>query len=151
MFLVVVQNSLLRRYLILPPDMALLVTEKKMKRTNILTLFTILLACLFPAEYAATQSLSFVEIRNRSGEKRKICMYKDSDTVRMAPYKCFVINANESAVWNRNGNRSDFKVKVFKGAWVLHYRRVPGRMNRIVMGAGSGFGFNYVPPKGNQP
>ncbi len=122
-----------------------------MKRTNIFTLFAILLTVLFLSGYAAAQPLSYVEISNRSGEKRKICMYKDSDTVSMAAYKCFVINPNGKVVWNRNGNRSDFKVKVFRVARLLNYRRVPGHMNRIVMGAGSGFGFDYVQPKRNKP
>jgi hypothetical protein len=116
-----------------------------------IVLFAILLTSLFSAEYAAAQPLSLVEIRNRSGEKRKICMYKDSDTVSMAPYKCFVINADETVVWNRNGNQSNFKVKVFRAARLLNYRRVPGRTNRIVMNPGSGFGFDYVPPKRNKP
>ena len=116
-----------------------------------IVLFAILLTSLFFSEYAAAQPLSLVEIRNRSGEKRKICMYKDSDTVSMAPYKCFVINADETVVWNRNGNQSNFKVKVFRAARLLNYRRVPGRTNRIVMNPGDGFGFDYVPPKRNQP
>ncbi len=122
-----------------------------MKSTKLFNLFAILLTSLFFSEYAAAQSGPFVEIRNTSPEVRKICMYKDSDKVSMAPYKCFVINANEKVVWNRNGNRSDFKVKVFKATWLLHYRRVPGRTNRIVMNPGNGFGFGYVPPKGTKP
>lgn len=122
-----------------------------MKR--VIVLFAILLTSLFFTQYAAAQPLSLVEIWNRSGENRKICMYREQDTFSLNPYKCFLLNPNQKVVWNRNGNRSIFKVKVLRSSQprLLNHRRLPGNTNRIVMNPGNGFGFDYVPPKRNQP
>jgi uncharacterized membrane protein len=110
-------------------------------------LFTILLVSVFLAGSAAAQS-TLVEIRNNSGEKRKICMYKDADRLAKIPYKCFVLSAKEKVVWNRAGDTLDFKAKVFRPAVVdklLHYARVPGLTTQMVMGRGSRFAHSSSP------
>jgi len=121
-----------------------------MKCTNLLSLLTILLTSLLFSEYAVAQS-NLVEIRNSSGEKRKICMYKDTDRLAKIPYKCFELLAKEKVVWNRGGDTANFKAKVFRPAIVLdkllHYARVPGLTTQMVMGAGSKFAHSAAPVK----
>jgi len=118
-----------------------------------IVLFAILLTSLFFSEYAAAQPHSLVEIWNRSGQNRKICMYRERDTLSLNPTNCFLLNPNQKVVWNRNGNRSVFKVKVLRSSHprLLNLRRLPGNTNRIIMSSGDRFAFAYVPPKRNQP
>jgi hypothetical protein len=136
--------------------MALLITEKKMKRTNILTLFTILLACLFAAEYVDAQTDGIVEINNTSGEGRRICMhrlYKINNNLVSAPvpYKCFELNAGRKVIWSREGDKSSFFVKVFKSALLidkyLYTRLLPGGTTTIIIGGGGSFGYSTDKPK----
>jgi hypothetical protein len=54
------------------------------------------------------------------------------------------MNSNEKVLWNRQGDRSNFKVKVFKPGLLdeyLYTRDLPGDTRRIVMGEGKRFGF----------
>lgn len=129
-----------------------------MKSTNILNVFAILLTSLFFSEYAAAQSGPFVEIRNNSTQVRKICMYKNTDKVMAVPYKCFQMSHKEKVVWNRDGDRSDFKVKVFRpqkpkifspylGDEYLYSSWLLGRTASIIIGAGSGFSSSQSPLK----
>jgi hypothetical protein len=134
----------------LKPEVLLRVTEKKMKRTNMLTLVAILLTSLFSAEYAAAQTDGIVEINNISGEGRKICMYR-SDMLVLVPYKCFELNTGRKVIWSREGDRSSFIVKVFKPALLidkyLYTRHLPGRTTWINMGKGGMFGYSTDKPK----
>jgi uncharacterized membrane protein len=119
-----------------------------MKRKHSVALFAILLASMLFAGSAVAQS-TLVEIRNSSGEKRKICMYKDTDKLAKIPYKCFELIAKEKVVWNRAGDTANFKAKVFRPAAVLdkllHYARVPGLTTQIVLGVGSRFAHSAAP------
>lgn len=116
-----------------------------MRRTNILTLFAIVVTSFFSFEHAAAQSLPLVEIVNESWEKRKVCFYKDG--TGLVPYRCFGMIHGEKAVWNREGDTAYFNVKVFKPALVdtlLHYRRLPPLTKRIVLGTGRQLGYSQA-------
>ena len=129
-----------------------------MKSTKLLNLFAILMTSLFFSEYAAAQTGPFVEISNNSRGVRKICMYKNTDKVMAVPYKCFQMNHKEKVVWNRAGDRSDFKVKVFSpqkpkvfspylGDKYLYTSWLLGRTASIVIGSGRQFSSSQSPLK----
>jgi hypothetical protein len=119
--------------------------RRKMKR--VIVVFAILLTGLLLAEYAAAQQpQSLVEITNRSGVKRKVCMYRENAKARTSPYKCFVINANQRVVWNRQGKSSGYLVRVFVSGRVLHERRVLAGFNRVLIYS-TGILARYVQPK----
>lgn len=121
-----------------------------MKHTYLLPTVVILLVWLVSADAAAaTQPPSIVEITNRSGVKRRICMYRVGTTARTSPSKCFVIDANKSVVWNRQGNRSAFLMRVFASGRVLHERWARAGANRVLMRSSGIYAF-YDPPKGSQ-
>ncbi len=76
-------------------------------------------------------------------------MYKGNATSSTLPTKCFVVNGGQSVVWDRNGNRSDYVVKLFGSGKLLHQRRAPGRYNQIGINSNVII-LKYVPPKGSQ-
>ncbi len=55
-----------------------------------------------------------VTIANQTGQKIMVCVYKGTDKVMTVALKCWTINANETAEWERGKDSSAFKVKVFK-------------------------------------
>jgi hypothetical protein len=81
-----------------------------MKKTQLKNLYAILFIILISAVYASAQT---VEIKNYSGEKRKICMYKADDKVGLVPFRCFEMNDDEKVLWNRMGDTSYFTAKIF--------------------------------------
>jgi uncharacterized membrane protein len=116
-----------------------------MQRTFILALFAIVATGLLFAEQASAQSLPRVEISNDSWEKRKVCFYKDG--TGLVPYRCFEMLHGEKTVWNRESDTAPFNVKVFRPGLVdtlLHYRRLPGLTNSIVLGTGKRLGYTEV-------
>jgi hypothetical protein len=121
-----------------------------MKNTFLLPTFVILLAWLVSADSAAAQRHSFVEIRNQSALKKKVCMYPFNAIARTSPYKCFVIDPHQKVVWDRQGKRSGFLVKVFVSGRVLHARRAYERYNLVLISS-HGIRPVYVRPKGTQP
>lgn len=121
-----------------------------MKHAYLLPIVVILLAGLVSADYAAAQPHSLVEIRNLTAPKRTICMYRADATSSTPPNKCFVVNGKQRVVWNRNGSRSDYVVKLFGAGKLLHQRRAPGRFNQIAINSNVIL-LKYVPPKGSQP
>lgn len=99
-----------------------------MKRTNALGSIAILLAGLLAAEYTAAQGTSPVEISNDSGEAKKICMYRADDT-NAIPIECFEMDHREAVRWYREGDRSNFRIKMFNPALfekILHDEELPG-------------------------
>lgn len=123
-----------------------------MKRRNIFTLFTILLTSLSFAEYAAAQNDGLVAIRNTSGERRKICMYRSDNKIVsvLVPYKCIELNAGTTVIWSREGDFSTFTVKIFKPALIdkyLYTRNLPRRTTTIIIGEGGSFGYSTVKVK----
>jgi len=117
-----------------------------MKKTRLFYLFSMLIISLISASLVRSQSAGqLVKIKNSSGEKRKICMYKDSDKVGIVPYRCFEMNSGETVMWNREGNTEKFKVKIFKPQFIdkyLYTRNLPGDTTIIIMGEGGRFGFS---------
>jgi len=93
----------------------------------------------------AAQGDSVVDIKNNSGEKRKICIYRGNDSVAIVAKKCFELNVGEMVTWNRQGDRSPFRVKIYKPALIdkyLYIRDLPGDTQRIIMGTDKRFGFS---------
>jgi hypothetical protein len=119
-----------------------------MKHTFILPTFAMLLVWLISADSAAAQRHSFVEIKNLSELKRTVCMYRANATKTTLPTKCFVVDGNQRVVWDRNGSRSDYVVKLFGGGKLLHQRRAPGHYNQIGISR-SVIILKYLPPKGS--
>lgn len=124
-----------------------------MKSTRVLTLFAVLLTGLFAAEYAAAQADGFVKIRNTSSDKKKICMYRSyraGNAIMLLPYKCFELLSGEMVTWSREGDRSNFVVKIFKPALIdkyLYTRNLPGDTTTIIIGGGGRFGYSTDKPK----
>jgi len=109
-----------------------------MKKLPLNNLWAVLLVGLLWATYVSAQT-NTLEIRNDSGEKRKICMYKDADLVGVVPYRCFVMNRGETVTWNREGAYTPFKVKVFKSQLVdkfLFSQRLEGSTTMIYINEG---------------
>jgi len=119
-----------------------------MKRA--IVIFAILLACLFSAEYVDAQTDGLVEISNKSGEKLKICMYRTNNLLDIVPFKCLTLNAGRKVIWSREGDRSNFTVKIFKPALIDKYVRthnLPGDTTRIIMGWRDSFVYSIDKPK----
>ncbi|MEZ5429300.1 MAG: DUF1036 domain-containing protein [Pyrinomonadaceae bacterium] len=113
-----------------------------MKKTRLFYPFAILLFGLVCVSFVSAQT---VEIKNISGAKRKICMYKGDDKVGLVPYRCFEMNRDEKVLWNRGGDGSNFMVKIFEPKALLddylYTRHLPGDTTVILMGEGKRFGF----------
>jgi len=105
-----------------------------MKRLLLNNLWAVLLVGLLSATYVSAQKA--VEIKNNAGEKIKICMYKDTDLVRVVPYRCFVMSSMEEVIWRRQEGNTPFVVRVFKSQLVdkqLFYQRLPVDTNFILI------------------
>ncbi|NNE67044.1 MAG: DUF1036 domain-containing protein [Pyrinomonadaceae bacterium] len=86
-----------------------------------------------------------VEIKNNSGERRKICMHKPKKVTLFA-IGCVELNSGESIYWNRKGVFTPFKVKIYKVRKVidkyLYARDLPADTGKIIIGTGGRFGFS---------
>ena len=126
-----------------------------MKRTIFLyslAVFLYALAVMFSSllfsNSASAQSLETnppVEIKNNSGETRKICMHKPK-TITLFAIGCVELKNGESIYWNRKGVFTPFKVKVYKVRKVLdkylYTRDLPADTGKIIIGTGGRFGFS---------
>jgi uncharacterized membrane protein len=104
-------------------------------------MLTILFFGLVSTAYVSAQN---VLIDNKSGEKRKLCVYKNKQ-INLKSERCFVMNNGEQVFWNREGNNSTFKVKIFKSRLIdkyLYSRTLPGDTKVIILGTGGRFGFS---------
>lgn len=119
-----------------------------MKRTKIIYLLAV--TCLFLSFTPMASAQSFesnppVEIKNNSGEARKICMHKPK-TITLFAIGCIKLNGGESIYWNREGVFTDFKVKVYEVRKLidkyLYTRDLPADTGKIIIGAGKRFGFS---------
>jgi uncharacterized membrane protein len=86
-----------------------------------------------------------VEIKNNSGETRKVCMHKPK-TVTLFAIGCVELKSGESIYWNRKGVFTPFKVKIYKVRKVidkyLYARDLPADTGKIIVGTGGRFGFS---------
>ena len=86
-----------------------------------------------------------VEIKNNSGETRKICMHKPK-TVTLFAIGCVELKKGERIFWNRKGVFTPFKVKIYKVRKVidkyLYARDLPSDTGKIIVGTGGRFGFS---------
>ncbi len=99
---------------------------------------------------AAAQNGPYVQIKNISSEKRKMCVYNHNDNVGVVARRCFTLKSGETVTWNREGDYQPFKVKVFKPQLVddyLYTRNLPFDTARILLGEGGRFGFSREPAK----
>jgi uncharacterized membrane protein len=118
-----------------------------MKRKLFLNLFALLIS-LFSINYVSAQSLETnpaVDIKNNSGETRKICMHKPK-TITLFAIGCVELRNGESIFWNRKGVFTPFKVKIYKVRKVLdkylYARDLPADTGKIIIGTGGRFGFS---------
>ena len=98
---------------------------------------------------AQAQADSLVEISNESGEGRKICIHSP-EKITLISKECFKLKRDEKVTWNREGDRSRFKVKVYKLAFIdkfLYSRDLEGETQRITMGEGGRFGYSLFEAK----
>ncbi len=99
---------------------------------------------LFAASGVSAHEGLTVEIKNNSGEKRKICAYKGISNIDLTAQRCFTMSPDESVLWNRQGDRSNFKVKIFESNTLvdkyLYTRELPGDTQTILIGEGGKFG-----------
>lgn len=117
----------------------------KLKLTN---LYAFLFIILFSAVYASAQGLETnppVEIKNNSGETRKICMHKPK-TITLFAIGCVELKNGESIYWNREGIFTEFKVKIYKVQKILdkylYARDLPADTGKIIIGVAGRFGFS---------
>ncbi|QQS40422.1 MAG: DUF1036 domain-containing protein [Acidobacteriota bacterium] len=110
-------------------------------------LFTAAALILLPNSVEA-QSLATnppVEIKNNSGETRKICMHKDKEITLFA-IGCVELRSGENIFWNREGVFTPFKVKVYESRKILdkylYARDLPADTGKIIIGTGRRFGFS---------
>ena len=86
-----------------------------------------------------------VRVENASDETRKICFHKPK-TVTLFPIGCVTLEPGESILWNRKGNFSPFKVKVYEDRKMLdkylYSRDLPGDTGKIIVSEGFRFGFS---------
>jgi hypothetical protein len=118
------------------------------KKTRIKNLYAILFIIFISAVYASAQGLETnpaVEIKNNSGETRKICMHKQK-TITLFAIGCVELKNGESIYWNREGVFTEFKVKIYKVRKLidkyLYTRDLPADTGKIIIGTGGRFGFS---------
>lgn len=102
---------------------------------------------LFTSQISA-QSLETnppVEIKNNSGETRKICMHKPK-AITLFAIGCVELKNGENIYWNREGVFTPFKVKVYRSQKILdkylYARDLPADTGKIIIGTGGRFGFS---------
>jgi len=86
-----------------------------------------------------------VDIRNKSGETRKVCFHKDKEITLFA-IGCVELKDGENIFWNREGVFTSFKVKVYQKRKLLdtylYTRWLPNDTGRITIGTGQQIGFS---------
>lgn len=119
-----------------------------MTKTRPHVLVAIILGLLLSASSAAAQSLETnppVEIKNNSGEERKICMHKPN-LISLFAIGCVTLKNGENIFWNRKGVFTPFKVKVYETRKILDKylfaRDLPADTGKIIIGSGKRFGFS---------
>lgn len=119
-----------------------------MKKTKIFYLLAIICGHLLFTNYVSAQSFETnppVEIKNNSGETRKICMHKPK-TITLFAIGCVELKNGESIFWNRKGVFTKFKVKIYKVQKVfdkyLYARHLPADTGKIIIGSGGRFGYS---------
>ena len=119
-----------------------------MKKGIFFYLLAIIGSSLVFAGSVSAQSLETnppVEIKNNSGETRKICMHKPK-RVTLFAIGCVELKKGESIFWNRKGVFTPFKVKIYKVRKVLdkylYARDLPADTGKIIIGQGGRFGFS---------
>lgn len=100
------------------------------------------------AQPAVAQSLETnpaVEIRNTGDEARKVCFHRDK-TVTLFAIGCVTLAPGENIYWNREGQFTPFKVKVYQKRKLidkyLYARDLPADTGKILVGTGGRFGFS---------
>lgn len=103
---------------------------------------------LIQINHASAQSFETnpaVEIKNNSGETRKICMHKPK-TITLFAIGCVELRNGESIYWDRKGVFTPFKVKIYKVRKLidkyLYARDLPADTGKITVGTGGRFGFS---------
>ena len=119
-----------------------------MKKTSPRYLIATILGLLLSASLVSAQSMDTnppVEIKNDSGEERKICMHKP-DLISLFAIGCVTLKNGENIFWNRKGVFTDFKVKVYETRKILdkylYARDLPADTGKIIIGRGKRFGFS---------
>ncbi len=119
-----------------------------MKKSRLFYAFAILFGNFLLIHQASAQGLEtnpLVEIKNSSGETRKICMHKPQ-TITLFAIGCVTLKNNESVYWNREGVFTPFKVKVYTVQKILdkylYTRDLPSDTGKIIIGSGKRFGFS---------
>ena len=86
-----------------------------------------------------------VEIRNTSGEERKVCFHKPK-RVTLFAIGCVTLKSGERIFWDRKSEFTPFKVKVYQKRKLLdkylYARDLPGDTGKITIGEGGRFGFS---------
>jgi hypothetical protein len=120
------------------------------------------LAALFAPVLAHAQvpNDAKVEIRNTSGEARRVCFYKGHADINLAPDGCVMVDPGETKSYDRAaaGDRGAYKVKVFKPALFdqyLYARKLPADAGRLLLRERGRFSFvryrNIAPPPDQGP
>ena len=119
-----------------------------MKHTRLLFLLATILGSTAFSSHISAQSLETnppVEIKNNSGETRKICMHKDN-AITLFAIGCVELKNGENIFWNRKGVFTPFKVKVYQTQKILdkylYARDLPADTGKIIIGTGGRFGFS---------
>lgn len=119
-----------------------------MKKTRPLFLIAMIIGLLLSASFVSAQSMETnppVEIKNISGEERKICMHKPN-LITLFAIGCVTLKNGENIFWNRKGEFTPFKVKVYETRKILdkylYTRDLPADTGKIIIGTGGRFGFS---------
>jgi hypothetical protein len=119
-----------------------------MKKTRPLNLLATIFGLLLFASVVSAQSMETnpsVEIKNDSGETRKICMHKP-DLISLFAIGCVTLKNGENIFWNRKGVFTPFKVKIYETRKILdkylYTRDLPADTGKIKVGRGKRFGFS---------
>lgn len=117
-----------------------------MKKTGTIYLLAMIVALISITGSASAQDINPpVEIKNSSGETRKICMHKAKEITLFA-IGCVELKNGESIFWNRKGIFTPFKVKIYELRTILdkylYARDLPADTGKIIIGTGKRFGFS---------
>jgi len=117
-----------------------------MKKTGVFYLMAMITALLGISGSVSAQDVNPpVEIKNNSGETRKICMHKP-DLISLFAIGCVELKKGEAIFWNRKGIFTPFKVKIYEPRTILdkylYTRDLPADTGKIIIGTGGRFGFS---------
>ncbi len=123
-----------------------------MKGPTILILCAVLYTSIVFSGDVSAQVRTLVQIKNTSGHKMKICMYKDEDQARVVPFRCFKLNNEETVMWNRAEDFDKyFYVKVFQDQLAvdkyLYTRHLPSYTRFVKIGMGAHLVFSQAEVK----